>query len=103
MIAEKLLQLPAWVQFEGIEFELRVFSEGQKELRLCYAFYNIDENSRHALDIKDTGSWGNPFIKEGEPYYCDFLYLIEGIETDRDFSKAIDQAKQFLQSNKLLQ
>ena len=103
MIAEKLLQLPAFVWFEEICFELRVISEGQRELRLAYVITTVGEKSRHAATFKNSGSWGNPFIKEGEPYYCDFLYLIEGIETDRDFSLAIYRAKQFLQSNKLLQ
>jgi len=103
MIAEKLLQLPAFVWFEGVCFELRVISEGQRELILTYVITTVGEKSRHSGTFKNSGSWANPFIGEGGPYYCGFLYLVEGIETDRDFSKAIDETRQFLQSNKLLQ
>ena len=98
MITEKLLKLPMTVSLEGVEFELKVYKNG-REIRLCYAYLMHEKDSKHAYDLDFWGHWENPLLNGA----CTFLYLVEGIRNDKDLLAAIEETKQFLQSNRLLE
>ena len=92
-----LLELPAWVTFEGVTFELRVFSEGQKELRLCYAYLMHRDDSPHAQTIDTFGHFENRLLGST----CSSLYLVEGIDDNRSMGRAIRETKKFLKKHGL--
>ena len=83
MIVEELLQLPAWVSFEGIEFTLQLFSNGS-HMRLAYGIGGVSDDSPHKRDIDDFGSWSNIVVDSQDPPFQGFLMLYENIETDVD-------------------
>ena len=102
MIVEKILtSLPPWVTYEGINFELRLFSNGTDEIRLYYAIHHVDTESAHFDSIEAYGCWENPFYLEG-PSNTGFLYLVEGIENDEQLIAAIDETRAFLLKHSLL-
>jgi len=84
--------LPSAIEYEGCSFNLEIFKNGTREMRLCYNLQGVSEGSRHYSTYKETGSWVNPLTDS----LCDFLYLQEGIEFDGDLSIAVDRAFCFL-------
>lgn len=96
MIVEKILtDLPPWVVYEGINFELRLISNGTDEMKLVYGISYVDDDSKHKLDIEVHGCWENPLYVEGGSS-TGFLYLVEGIENDNDLLAVITETRDFL-------
>jgi hypothetical protein len=48
----------------------------------------------------DYGCWENPLLYQ-EKYLCGFLYLVEGIDSDKSLGKAIDGVRSFINKHKL--
>lgn len=72
---ENLLRLPACIEKDGREYTLEIFSEGSRELRICYT--------------------GDPREEvEDQP---NFLYLIRGIETNEHLADAISRIRSRLE------
>jgi len=102
MIAEEFLKLPAFIEFEGITFQLQLINDGNTELRLVYDVDALADYCNHKTHWDQFGYWLNPFINPNQVYPCGFLYLVEGIMTDDDLIKAIEQTNVFLRTNHLM-
>lgn len=96
MITNKLFKLPPFIIFEGITFEFRLFI-GQDEIRLSYDIAGTADNSKHLKSVLTNGCWDNPFTD----HLCAFLYLYEGIMTDKDLEKALNDCYSFIKKYKL--
>jgi hypothetical protein len=126
-IIGRLLDLPHYIVFEEVEFNLELFPN-HSELRLCYSISSVEKFSKHYLTITEAGYWDNPLLKQlnqeppedpatiikgdGYPdfsksvspvYPCSFLYLWEGIENLQDLEQAVKDTKDFLTKHNLLQ
>lgn len=79
MIAEKLLELPERLKFDGVEFQLNLFKNGSKDIRIGYHIINDDIEWQHPYENK-----------------VNFLVQYEKQETDEDLLFAIEGIKQYL-------
>ena len=66
------------------EFWLQLFPD-VNEARLCYGLGSAAD------------TWANPFY-DGRLYYCSFLWLCQGIETDAELLQAINDLYDWLQA-----
>lgn len=98
MIVEELLTLPPWIDFEGINFELSLFSNGP-ELRLAYVIRSVDDDSPHKDGYEQDGCWTNKIVDAVDPPSQSFLMLYEGIQTDVDLCWAARQMWYWLAAN----
>lgn len=92
-IITEFLKLPAFVVFEGIEFELKLFNNNSEESRLVYSFHDIYENSPHNKMWDEYGCFENRLLNNKR---CSFLFLYEGITDENQFLYAILEARKFL-------
>lgn len=99
MIMEKLFKLPPYVGYQGVTFMFEIFANGNHEVRICYAIDSVDPHSPHEDTINECGAWYNTF---NQNKLQTFLYLIEGINTDEDLDKALDECYEFLKEKDLL-
>ena len=102
MVVKELLTLPAYVQFEGIEFQLEVFKNGKEELRLCYAIFHVDKSSIHYSDWEKHGGWYNTLESKEDPPLQGSLRLYENISSDADMIWATRDCWHWLCRNNLL-
>lgn len=100
-IIPHLFELPPFIMYEGCEFQLQIFINGTRDIRLCYSLESVEENSRHYENYKVNFAWENDLIEKG--YTCGFLYLVENISTDKDFLEAIDSCYRWLVKHKIIE
>ena len=89
-LMREFIKFPPTIMIDEFLFCLELFHHGN-ELRLCYSLND------------DTMDFNNPFIKEGEDYFCSFLFLKEGILNNKDLEIALKQLKKFLIKNNLIE
>lgn len=102
-ITKHLLGLPRFVMYQGIEFQFRLFINASDEIRICYEFEAIYPQyvpEKYLKSFENGNGWHNPLLFD-EPYYCNFLWLYEGIANDADMIKAIHDCGAFLTKHKL--
>lgn len=95
----EFLNLPAFITFEGIEFELKLFKDGDKESRLVYSIYDVGKGSPHKEMYDEYGCFENRLLNKKR---CSFLFLYEGITDENQFLYAILEARKFLLINVLI-
>lgn len=98
VVKHLLLTLPPYIGWEGVEFQLELFNDGGKELRLCYSILSVSPKSRHWGIHNQSGSWNSPFH---DGALQSFLYLREGIDSDGDLLLAVRQCREFLYKYKI--
>jgi hypothetical protein len=86
-ITKGILELPAYVRHEGVEYVFRLFIN-HEEVRLVYEIYDVSPTSKHYQTYSDFGG----VINENGGMKG-FLFLIEGIETDEDLLEGINELK----------
>lgn len=100
MIVKRIIdELPREINFEEVIFHFNIFHNGD-ELRLCYDIAYANEISKHKQDIDGYGGWHNPLLGQ-EPYFCDFLFLREGIYTNDDLMEAVAACIDFFKKHNL--
>lgn len=95
----KLVNLPSYVEYEGVEFELRLLINGTRDIRITYNIYSCNESSKHKKDIDKYGLWKNPFF---DGRLKDFLFFYSGILDNLTFEETIEQCIDFLNKNKII-
>lgn len=89
--------LPAVIHYEGIAFTFSII-HSVTELKICYGIEYIDTESKHYAEYKANKRWYNPFTQR----HCDFIFLHEGIQSDRQLEQAIINCFKYLEQRKLL-
>lgn len=102
MVVEELLTLPPWVDYQGVHFQLELFINGSKEVRLCYSITHVDDDSPHKLEFEVHQTWNNDLHRTEEPRSEGWLYLQEGIDSDATLIWAIRECWYWLQERGLL-
>lgn len=74
-VVAELLTLPPWVVLEGVHFELLLFINGSKEIRLCYQISHVDTDSLHWAEYKLHQTWCNKRLCPNNPVSEGWLYL----------------------------
>jgi hypothetical protein len=101
-LVKELLSLPEFVEFQGIQFTLRIFKNHSYELRLCYEIDTVLNESPHKNLLETHGCWENPLICPGELHNCGFLFLVENINNEADLYDAIKLCAIFLNRHGLI-
>lgn len=83
-ICTKILELLSFIQYKDLFFELKIFKNAEKELRIAYV-------------LPDHVLWDNPFLDK----ICAHLVMCENINTDKQLFEAIDYIFEFLKKHKL--
>ncbi len=81
-----MVALPAYLEIEGVNFELQLINNGGSEIRLVYDITHVDADSPHKQEYQNYGGWCNPLNNDS---FQGFLYLAEGIETDNDLTESL--------------
>lgn len=89
MIVKEFLELPPFIEVEGVRFELRIFNDGGTELRMGYIIAEVAADSPHRADYDQYGSWCNKIDNPIDPPLQGFLKLYGGIRTDDHLYLAI--------------
>ena len=88
-LIREFMKFPPTIMYKNFFFSLELFHHGD-EVRLCYSLNDEDKD------------FNNPFINEGEDYFCTFLFLREGILNEKDLIIALKQLKKFLIKKNLI-
>ncbi len=102
-VIKKLSELPPTIQYEGVNFELRLTGSGSRPemvvFMLSYEITSCEQFSKHKKEIERGLYWRNPFLKE-----CITGYLCRWIDIkyDIDLKDAINGCKKFLMENNLI-
>lgn len=102
MVIEELLTLPAWVIYEGVHFELNIFINSSKEVRLTYIISHVDSDSPHRSQYDAFKTWHNKLRNAEDPPPERWLYLQEGIDSDATLIWAVRTCWHWLQERGLL-
>lgn len=84
-LVQELLRLPSFVQWGGHTFHLKLFINGDDDLRIVYEPFMSD---------LEQG-----FIPPGFSHRTTFLWLVEGIATEDDLRQAIQDTLHYLQDH----
>jgi hypothetical protein len=99
MIVEKLCSLPDRIEYQGLNFELRItVNRGGGSLTFGYFIIGISKFSRHLDSWNALRLWKNPF-KGGA--LLDHLFQRVVIHSDAGLMDAIRDCRTFLVDNKL--
>lgn len=97
-LIKELFRLPAFIDFEGIQFRLEIFINRNEDARLVYNICDVDKGSKHYRQVKHFGCWDNPITG----HTGSFLWLAEYINSEEELFKDIDRCYEFLRDNNLI-
>lgn len=96
MIRSIVHNLPGFIYFEGITFQLAILGTNDKALRITYIISNINANSPHYITHRDSGGkWLNRFDNNT---LSKSLITSKDIRTDADFRINLHFVRSFLKS-----
>lgn len=98
MIVKKILELPAEFEYKGVVFCFNLFKNHSDELRICYEISYICEHSVFYKDYYDENSEMCGRWIDDTGHACNWLYLVENINSDEALVEAVDDCKKYLES-----
>ncbi len=102
MVIKELLTLPPWVDFEGINFQFKLFNDGGTEMRMVYEIDHVGPDSVHYDAYEAWGVWKNKLVNPIDPPPEAWLRLYEKLTSDADLLWAIRDCWYWLQDRGLL-
>ena len=93
-VVKGLLELPEYVEFEGLTYRLSLDRKHSGELCLSYDFESCSESSKHfeaVSQLETIRCAAHPFAN-----LSSFIFLYEGIYDDTDLLDAIHACKEFV-------
>jgi hypothetical protein len=93
-VVKELLELPEYVEFEGLTYRLSLDRKHSDELCLSYDFEGCSESSKHFEAVSQC----EVIRSEAHPYanLSSFIFLCGGIYNDADLIEAIHECKEFV-------